>query len=271
MPFTADSRAALKLARARPLQHRETNRLYFKTAMSKTRITISTTMVTICLLSPALRAILPTDLRARSSLLWCRSTRASWSSSMATWSSSSSPMRMLSSRCRPMLSPSRSSCSSCSASTALWYAWICTLSWPSASERSRYPAGASGSSRYGWEKRAAALGSSAEGRGEEKRTDLLPAGGAAAAGVVLLLRRDFLAGEGPLVLWLLLLLPVVSSAWAKSSARVGSLGCVRVAVVPGEEKPWNCDVRSSSCFCRPGRVSARLVAFLHVSDMTCQR
>lgn len=150
------------------------------------------------------------------------------------------------------------------------------MSWPSASERSRYPAGASGSSRYGWEKRAAALGSSAEARGEEKRTDLLPAGGAAAAaGVVvvllLLLRRDFLAGEGRLVLWLLLLLPVVSSAWAKSSARVGSLGCVRVAVVPGEEKPWNCDVRSSSCFCRPGRVSARLVAFLHVSDTTCQR
>lgn len=55
---------------------------------------------------------------------------------------------------------------------------------------------------------------------------------------------------------------VVLSAWTKSSARDGSLGCVRVAVVPGEEKPWNCEVRSSSCFCRLGRASAIVAALL---------
>lgn len=55
---------------------------------------------------------------------------------------------------------------------------------------------------------------------------------------------------------------VVEVAWAKSAARVGSLGCVRVEVVLGEEKPWNWEVRSFSCFCRPGRASERLAAFL---------
>lgn len=53
------------------------------------------------------------------------------------------------------------------------------------------------------------------------------------------LRSDFLAGgcrldeegRGGLVDVLL--------AWAKSAARDGSLGCVRVAFVLGSEKPWN--------------------------------
>ena len=47
----------------------------------------------------------------------------------------------------------------------------------------------------------------------------------------------------------------VDVAWSKSSASIGSFGCVSVDVVEGEEKPWNCDVRSSYCFCRPGRES----------------
>lgn len=44
-------------------------------------------------------------------------------------------------------------------------------------------------------------------------------------------------------------------AWVKSAEREGSFGCVRVDVVVGEEKPWNWDVRSSSCLCRGVRES----------------
>lgn len=81
-------------------------------------------------------------------------------------------------------------------------------------------------------------------------------------------RRDFLAGawrveeegRGGLVAWVVLL--VVLLAWAKSAARVGSLGCVRVFVVAGEEKPWNWAIRSSNCFWRPGRESLMFAAFL---------
>lgn len=76
------------------------------------------------------------------------------------------------------------------------------------------------------------------------------------------LRRDFLAGgwrldeegRGGLVEVLL--------AWAKSAARAGSFGCVRVEFELGAEKPWNWDVRSSNCFWRPGRESAMVAALL---------
>lgn len=76
-----------------------------------------------------------------------------------------------------------------------------------------------------------------------KRTVLLPVGVEVPP-----LRRDFFAGgwrldeegRGGLVEVLL--------AWAKSAARAGSFGCVRVEFVLGAEKPWNWDVRSSNCF-----------------------
>lgn len=58
-------------------------------------------------------------------------------------------------------------------------------------------------------------------------------------------------------------------AWAKSSAREGSLGCVVVDEVDGLEKPWNCEVRSSYCFCREGRASAMLSAFLFGRGKSC--
>ena len=77
------------------------------------------------------------------------------------------------------------------------------------------------------------------------------------------LRRDFFAGgwrvEEDAVGGL------VAVACSKSSARAGSLGCVRVDVVLGEEKPWNCDVRSLYCFCRAGRESDMVAALLERS------
>lgn len=93
-----------------------------------------------------------------------------------------------------------------------------------------------------------------------KRTVLLPPVGVE---VPLTLRRDFLAGgcrldeegRGGLVEVLL--------AWAKSSARAGSFGCVRVELLLGAEKPWNWDVRSSNCFWRPGRESEIVAALLY--------
>jgi hypothetical protein len=45
-------------------------------------------------------------------------------------------------------------------------------------------------------------------------------------------------------------------AWAKSPARAASLGCVSVEMVPGLEKPWNWEVRSSSWRWSEGRLSA---------------
>lgn len=51
-------------------------------------------------------------------------------------------------------------------------------------------------------------------------------------------------------------------AWAKSSASEGSLGWDNVDAVAGVEKPWNWDVRSLYCFCRPGRASSIEAAFL---------
>lgn len=95
-----------------------------------------------------------------------------------------------------------------------------------------------------------------------KRTDLLlcvPAGS---------VRMDFFAGgwrvddegRGGLVGAVMVVLVLV--AWAKSSARAGSLGWVRVLVVAGEEKPWNWEVRSSNWCCRLGRESLMVAAFL---------
>lgn len=49
-------------------------------------------------------------------------------------------------------------------------------------------------------------------------------------------------------------------ACSKSVLRAGSFGCVRVDSVEGEEKPWNCDVKSLYCFCRPGRASSMVSA-----------
>lgn len=74
------------------------------------------------------------------------------------------------------------------------------------------------------------------------------------------LRREFLAGawrpeEGGLV-------GLMLDAWAKSSASEGSLGWDIVDAVAGVEKPWNCEVRSSSCFCKSGKESDREVALL---------
>jgi hypothetical protein len=51
-------------------------------------------------------------------------------------------------------------------------------------------------------------------------------------------------------------------AWAKSGARRGSLGEVRVAVVVVVEEPWNWEVRSVCCLRRETRVSLREVALL---------
>lgn len=45
------------------------------------------------------------------------------------------------------------------------------------------------------------------------------------------------------------------AACSKSAFRDGSFGCVSVSAVDGEEKPWNCEVRSPYCFFRPGRES----------------
>lgn len=45
-------------------------------------------------------------------------------------------------------------------------------------------------------------------------------------------------------------------ACSKSVLRAGSFGCVRVDSVEGEEKPWNCAVKSLYCFWRPGRASS---------------
>jgi len=80
-------------------------------------------------------------------------------------------------------------------------------------------------------------------------------------------RRDFFCG------WAAVLLPpdaaaleagaVVDVAWAKSSARAGALGWVRVEDEEGVEKPWNWEVRSSSCFWRVGRETAMLAALLY--------
>lgn len=49
---------------------------------------------------------------------------------------------------------------------------------------------------------------------------------------------------------------LLEAAWEKSSAREAELGLVRVAAVEGPEKPWNWDVRSSSCFCSEGSDSS---------------
>jgi hypothetical protein len=51
-------------------------------------------------------------------------------------------------------------------------------------------------------------------------------------------------------------------AWAKSAAREGSLGWVRVEVVEGEALPRNCELRSACCLRREVRVSLRLEALL---------
>lgn len=67
------------------------------------------------------------------------------------------------------------------------------------------------------------------------------------------LKRTVLLGLRPEGLGLV---AVVEAAWEKSSARVSELGLVSVALVEGSEKPWNCDVRSSSCFWRDGSESA---------------
>lgn len=94
----------------------------------------------------------------------------------------------------------------------------------------------------------------AEGGGalvSEKRTVLFP------LVVCAEVRRDFLVGDGEDVV-----VGFALVAWAKSAARLGSLGCVRVDAVDGEEKPWNWEVRSSNCFWRLGRESAMVAAFL---------
>lgn len=46
----------------------------------------------------------------------------------------------------------------------------------------------------------------------------------------------------------------VVACW-KSGDNAGSFGCVRVDALEGEEKPWNWEVRSLYCFCKPGRAS----------------
>lgn len=51
-------------------------------------------------------------------------------------------------------------------------------------------------------------------------------------------------------------------AWAKSSAREGSLGWVRVEVVAAVGKPWNWVVRSFCCLLREVRVVRRAVDLL---------
>lgn len=53
-------------------------------------------------------------------------------------------------------------------------------------------------------------------------------------------------------------------AWAKSAAREGSLGEVRVVLLAVEEKPWNWEVMSPYCFWREGRESAMACALLLV-------
>ena len=110
--------------------------------------------------------------------------------------------------------------------------------WPSM--RSRYPGDVSGSSRYG--NSCAAAGSStpaSRSRGEsEKRTLLDPAA------------DGFLAALS------------VEVACAKSEASAGSFGDVSVSTVDGDEKPWNCEVRSSYCFWRSGRASEMEAALL---------
>lgn len=55
---------------------------------------------------------------------------------------------------------------------------------------------------------------------------------------------------------------LVEAAWAKSAASAGSLGCVSVDELAGLLKPWNCEVRSSSCFFSAGSESAIRSALL---------
>lgn len=63
---------------------------------------------------------------------------------------------------------------------------------------------------------------------------------------------------------------LVEVAWEKSSDSEASLGLVRVSAVEGLEKPWNCDVRSSSCFWRDGRESVIDAAALGVGMLAQQ-
>lgn len=93
--------------------------IHFVIIIKSTSTTIRTTITVMLLFSPAERAKRSSRVRARPSCVACLSTWPSTSSSRSTCSSSSSPMRMLSSRWRPMLAPSWSSWASCSAMTRL--------------------------------------------------------------------------------------------------------------------------------------------------------